>query len=82
MKKKYLLFFSLEKYDTVYDRIRYLVGLKRSITYVFSYNNTKIKIDSNDDLSFKEMLLLHNVVILINLFLINIEITTSNNKCF
>ena len=35
---KYLILFSLYKYDAIYDRIRYFIGLKSSITYVFSSN--------------------------------------------
>ena len=44
-KTRYLALFNLEKYNVIYDRIRYLIGLKSSITYVFSYNFGKIKID-------------------------------------
>ena len=32
---KYLVLFGLEKYDAIYDRIRYLIGLKSGITYIF-----------------------------------------------
>ena len=35
---EYLVFFGLEKYDAIYDRIRYPIGLKTCITYVFSHN--------------------------------------------
>ena len=45
--------------------IIYLIGLKGGITYAFSYNYIKIKIDSDDDLPLKETLTLHNVKILI-----------------
>ena len=41
---KYLVSFSLEKYKTIYDRIRYLRELKSGITYVLSYNYLKIKL--------------------------------------
>ena len=41
---KYILF-GLEKYDAICDSIRYLIGLKNDITYVFSHNYAKIKID-------------------------------------
>ena len=44
-KTRYLALFNLEKYNVIYVRIRYLIGLKSSITYVFSYNFGKIKID-------------------------------------
>ena len=32
---RYLAFFGSEKYDTIYDRIRYLLILKSGITYIF-----------------------------------------------
>ena len=35
-----------EKYGTIYYRIRYLIGQKGGITYFFSHNNSRIKIDS------------------------------------
>ena len=33
---RYLSLFGPEKYDAIYNRIRYLISLKISITYVFS----------------------------------------------
>ena len=56
---KYLVLFRLEKYDAIYDRIRYLIGLH------FSYNYAKIKLDSDDDLHLEETLTSSNVIILI-----------------
>ena len=38
----YLVLFGLKKYDAIYDRIRYLMGLKSGITFFFSYNYPKI----------------------------------------
>ena len=34
--------------DAIYNRVRYLIGVKSGITYVFSHNYAKIKIDSYD----------------------------------
>ena len=62
---KYLVLFGPEKYNAIYDRVRYFIGLKSGITYVFSHNYGKIKIDVDDDLPLGEMLTLHNIVILI-----------------
>ena len=45
---RYLVLFGGEKYDFIYDRIRYLVGVKSGITYVISHNYAKIKVDSYD----------------------------------
>ena len=33
---RYLTLFGSEKYDVVYDRIRYHIGIKSGITYIFS----------------------------------------------
>ena len=38
--------FGFEKYDAVYNRVRYLLSLKSSITYAFSHYCEKIKVDS------------------------------------
>ena len=34
----YLTLIGPEKYDTIYNKIRYLISLKSSITYVFCHN--------------------------------------------
>ena len=78
---KYLALFGPEKYDFIFDRIRYLIGLKSSITYIAIHNYEKIKIDSDDDLPQVKTLSMQNVVILISQFLT--KITTSNTiNCF
>ena len=60
---KYLVLFTLEKHNAIFDRIRYLLGLKSNITYAFSHNYAKIKIGSDDDLPLRETLTMHNVII-------------------
>ena len=60
---RYLILFGPEKYDVIYNRIRYLIsqkitygitymlyGIVCGITYVFSQNYAKIKIESYDSL--------------------------------
>ena len=47
---KYLVLFGAEKYDFIYNRIRYLVGVKSGVTYVISHDYAKIKVDSYDSL--------------------------------
>ena len=66
-KAKYLQLFCLEKYDTIYDRIRYLISLKSGITYVFLICYAKIKIDLIILclVDFEKTLILYNVIILI-----------------
>ena len=57
--------FGSEKYDAIYNRMRYLISLKSDITYIFSHYFAKIKIDSYDSLPIEKILTLHNVIILI-----------------
>ena len=42
---RYLVLFGSEKYDFIYNRIRYLIGVKSGITYVISHNFAKIEVD-------------------------------------
>ena len=46
-----------------YNSIRYLIGVKISITYVISHNYAKIKVDSYDSLPLEKTLTFHNVII-------------------
>ena len=55
----------LKKYDAIYNRIRYLIRIKRSITYVFHHYYAKIKVDSYDSLPIEKTLIWNNVNILI-----------------
>ena len=61
----YLVLSIPEKYHAIYNRIRYLIGLKNSITYIFSNYDAKIKVDSYDSLPTEKTLTLHIVLILI-----------------
>ena len=47
---RYLIFFGSEKYDAIYNGIRYIISLKSSITCVLFYYYAKIKVDSYDSL--------------------------------
>ena len=47
---RYLVLFGPEKYDAIYNRVRYLITQKSDITYVLSHNYVRIKIDSSDSL--------------------------------
>ena len=60
---RYLVLFEGEKYDFIYNRIRYLIGVKSGITYVVSYSYAKIKVDSYDYLHLEKTLTFHNVII-------------------
>ena len=45
---RYLVLFGLEKYDAIYNMIRYTISQKTGITDIFSHNYARIKIDSYD----------------------------------
>ena len=62
---KSLVSFGSEKCDAIFDRVRYLIDLKRCITYVLSLNYPKIKIDSDYDLLLEKTMTLLDIVILI-----------------
>ena len=47
---RYLVLFDPEKYDSIYNRVRYLTSQKCCITYVISRNYARIKVDSYDSL--------------------------------
>ena len=60
---RYLTLFSSEKYDVIYNRIRYLISLKSRITNIFSHYFAKIKVNSYDSVPIERRLTLHNVII-------------------
>ena len=45
---RYLVLIGSEKYDSIYDRIRYLINVKSVITYIISHNYVTIKVNSYD----------------------------------
>ena len=60
---KYLILY--EKHDFIFNKIRYLIRVKRGITYVVSHNYAKIKADSYDSLPLEKAMTFYNVLILI-----------------
>ena len=62
---KYLVFFVPEKYDAIFNRIRCLISVKSSTSYVVTCNYGKTKIYPNDDFSLEKTLTFHDAVILI-----------------
>ena len=63
---RYLLLFGAEKYDSINNMIRYLLGVKSGITDVISHNYAKIKVDSYQSSTLEKTLTVHNVTMLIN----------------
>ena len=66
-KTSYLVLFDPEKYDIIYNRIRYFINQKTGITYVISHNYGKVKADSYDSLPLEKTVTFNNVKILIKL---------------
>ena len=60
---RYLTLLGSEKYETIYNRIRYIISQKSGITYIFSHYFAKMKDDSYDSLPIEKRLILHNVII-------------------
>ena len=47
---RYLVLFAAEKYYSIDNKIRNLIGVKSGLTYVFSHNYVKIKVGLYDPL--------------------------------
>ena len=62
---RYLVLFRSEKYDFIYNRIRCLIRVRSSITYVVCHNYVKIKLDLYNSLLLGKTMTFHNVIILI-----------------
>ena len=63
---KFLVLFGPKRYDAIYNKIRYLIGVKSDTTYDLSHYYAKIKVDSYDSLPVEKTLTLHNVIMHIN----------------
>ena len=66
---RYLVLFGPEKYDAIYNRIRYFISQESDNRNVISHSYARIKVDSYDSLPLEKTLTLHNVIILIKLVL-------------
>ena len=60
---RYLTLFGSEKYEAIYNRIKYLISLKSGITYIFCQYFGKTKVDSYDSVSIVKILTLNNFII-------------------
>ena len=61
---RYLVLFGSGKYDSIYDRIRYLLNVKGGITYIISHKYATIRVGSYDPLRLEKAMTLRNVIIL------------------
>ena len=62
---RHLVLSGSEKYDSIYNRIRYLISIKGSITYIISHNYAIIKVYSYGSLPLEKTMTFRNVIILI-----------------
>ena len=62
---RYLLFFWYLWYGEIYDRFRYLISEKSSITNSINHNFARIRVDSYNSLPIEKILTFHNVITLI-----------------
>ena len=62
---RYLLLYNYERYNAIYDRIKYLVSEKSGITDSINHNFGRTRIDSYNSLPIEKILTFHNVLILI-----------------
>ena len=53
---RYLVLFGPERYDAVYNRIRYLINEKSGMIYSISHNFAKFRIDSCNSLPIEKIL--------------------------
>ena len=73
---RYLVLCGPEKYDAIFNRIKYLYVKKVALQVMF-HNFAKIKVDSYDSLPLEEMLNLYVIIHTLSQFLIKIKITTT-----
>ena len=74
---KFVILFGGEKWDFIYNRIRYLTGVNSDITYVISDKYAKIEVDSYDSLIHLILLTFYNIIILIKSFF-----NKDKNNCY
>ena len=61
---RYLTLFGSESHDPNYHRIRYLVSLKCSLTYIFSHHFANITVDSYEPLPIEKRLTLYVIILI------------------
>ena len=63
---RYLVLLASERYNAIYDKIRYLVSENSGITDSINHNFARIRIDSYNSLPIEKTLTFHNVIIFNN----------------
>ena len=62
---RYSVLFESKKYDSIYNKIRYIVSVKSGMTYIIFHNYAKIKVDSYDSLPLEKTMAIDDAIILI-----------------
>ena len=62
---RYLILFTPERYNAIYDRSNYLISEKSGIIYGIDHNFARTRTDSYNSLPVEKALTFHNVIILI-----------------
>ena len=62
---RYLVLFGSEKYDSIYDRIRYLISVKSDITSLICHNYATTNVYSYNSLRLEKTVTFLNVIILV-----------------
>ena len=66
------------KYEPIFGKIRYFISKKSVITYIISHNYAKVKINSNDSLTFRKNI--DNCIML--LYLLSQLLMMMKIRCF
>ena len=62
---RHLVLFGSEKYDSIYNRIRYLIKVKSGISYIIFYNYGTINKDLYNSLQLEKTVTVRNFIILV-----------------
>ena len=63
---RYLVLLGREKYDSIYNGIRYVVSVKSGSTYIISHNFAKLKVDLYNLLPLKKLRTFLDVTVSVN----------------
>ena len=75
---RYLVLLASERYNAIYDKIRYLVSENSGITDSINHNFARIRIDSYNSLPIEKTLTFYNIIILIK----SVDNTNKYNSTF
>ena len=60
-RSRFLVLFGINKYETIRNRIRYVIGVNGNIIYASLHYYAKVKVDFCNSLPLERTLTLHNV---------------------